>query len=121
MIGAELTKLDDKNLSLLTNRDILDMLAITCKGTQLERTDNHAIWKNCNSATPVIYIGLFNLSDNDDTISISLSDIGENLDDNIAYEMVDVWDKVISQTVDGRIEAKVPAHSVKVYKLLNIR
>lgn len=121
MIGAELTKLDDKNLSLLTNRDILDMLAITCKGTQLERTDNHAIWKNCNSANQVIYIGLFNLSDNDDTISISLSDIGENLDDNITYEMVDVWDKVISQTVDGRIEAKVPAHGVKVYKLLNIR
>jgi hypothetical protein len=121
MVGAELTKLDDWTLSLLTNSDILNMLSNTCKGIQLERTDNHAIWKSYNSADKTVCIGLFNLSDKDDKISISLSEIDEEFDVNKTYDIYELWDKTKSRTTDGKIETNVSAHGVKVYKIINIK
>ena len=46
MVGAELTKMDDWTLSLLTNEDLLALLDENCKGTQIERTDKVAFWIN---------------------------------------------------------------------------
>jgi hypothetical protein len=121
MVGAELTKLDDWTLSLLTNREILNMLNVDCKGTQLERTEEHAVWKNYNRIDKTICIGLFNLSENDDKISIRLSDIDEGLSGNKTYEIYELWDKTISHSICGKIEEKVPAHGVKVYKIAEIK
>jgi hypothetical protein len=121
MIGAELTKLDDRTFSLLTNKDILNMLTNTCKGTQLERTNDYAIWKNYNSADQSICIGLFNLSENDDKISISISEIDKSLDADKTYEIYELWDKTVSNTVEGKIETKVPSHGVKVYRINTIK
>ena len=46
MLGAELTKLDDKTLSLLTNRDVLSLLTDSCGAEQVRRDDTSAIWKS---------------------------------------------------------------------------
>jgi hypothetical protein len=111
MVGAELTKLDEWTLSLLTNKDILDMLKCECKGTQLERTDNYALWKNYNSINKTICIGLFNLSDKDDRISL-------NLGNDKPCGLYELWDKTISKSENGVIKAIVPAHGVRVYKII---
>jgi hypothetical protein len=113
MVGAELTKLDDWTLSLLTNKDILDMISGGCKGTQLERTDDHAVWKSYNDTDKTSRIGLFNLSDKAATISVSL-------DEDKAYRIYELWDKTISETTGGKIEAEVAPHGVRVYKITDV-
>jgi hypothetical protein len=109
MIGAELTKIDDWTLSLITNKDVLDMLNCNCKGIQLERTDKYAVWKNYNSSDKTTYIGLFNLSEADNKISVNIGDKD--------FKLYELWDKTTSNAADGLIEAVVPAHGVKVYKV----
>ena len=47
MIGAELTKMDDFTLSLLTNKELLVLLSEDFRGEQLRRSDEEADWKNC--------------------------------------------------------------------------
>lgn len=63
MLGAELTKLDDWTLSLLTNRDILAMLTPQCKPRQIVLDNQHAVWSAHNAEENTFYIALFNLGD----------------------------------------------------------
>ena len=118
MIGAELTKIDDWTLSLLTNHELLALMNENCQGTQIVRNDKVAVWKNKNSKTGVLHIALFNLSDMEDTISISYKDLEEDLDEQKNYLLHEIWDKTESQSKNSRIEATVAAHGVKVYKVM---
>ena len=43
MIGAELTKMDDWTLSLLTNEELLTLMGEHCRGKQLRRTETEAV------------------------------------------------------------------------------
>ena len=66
MLGAELTKLDEWTLSLLTNREVLRMLTPECKPTQLCLDDRKAVWKaeyiveENHTKKSVKYAALFN-------------------------------------------------------------
>lgn len=44
MLGAEMTKLDDKTLLLLTNERVLALLGSDYRGVQVERDEYHVIW-----------------------------------------------------------------------------
>ena len=48
MVGAELTKLDDWTLSLLTNREALSLLEDGHHGVQVQRTQDYAVWAGWN-------------------------------------------------------------------------
>ena len=65
MIGAELTKMDDFTLSLLTNKELLVLPSEDFRGEQLRRSDGEADWKNTSTKTGMITAALFNLSDTD--------------------------------------------------------
>ncbi len=67
MLGAEMTKLDDWTLSLLTNRDILAMRTPDCRPRQLFRTADEAAWTAFNEKTGEMYVAVFNLSDKEQT------------------------------------------------------
>lgn len=128
MIGAELTLLDDWTLSLLTNRDMLDMMKETCKGMQIVRTDDHAVWINQDEASGRLCVALFNLSDEEKMLSVALAELeiftaggqtasGEEIALGEEKTVFELWDKQESTTVSGRVEAMVPAHGVKVYRV----
>ena len=117
MVGTELTKMDEWTLSLLTNRELLSLLNENCHGTQLVRNDKMAVWKNKNSNTGELYVALFNLSDEESQIGIVLAELDENLDQNRAYRLYEIWDATENESMNGKIEAIVPAHGVKVYKV----
>ena len=117
MIGAELTKMDDWTLSLLTNQELLNLMNENCHGTQLVRDESKAIWKNKNDKTGMLHVALFNLSDEDERIGIALSDLEEAFAENQSYSLHEIWDKTDARVDNGRIEAVVPAHGVKVYLL----
>ena len=50
MIGAELTKLDDATLALLTNDEVLSLARTGSGATQVHRNDTSAVWKSYGSA-----------------------------------------------------------------------
>lgn len=69
MIGAELTKLDDFTESLLTNKCLLECIHQGGAPRQISRDRNHAVWMNQNSEDGSVYLALFNLSDEGQTVS----------------------------------------------------
>lgn len=143
MIGAELTKLDEWTLSLFTNTELLACLGENSRGMQIRRTEEQAVWINKDAVSGRLCVALFNLSDKDKTLSVSLEELPETdapdrvegtegmemdgpavkdglttkgslLADRILHEL---WTKEESRTTSGRIEAFVPAHGVRVYRV----
>lgn len=75
MLGAELTKLDNWTLSLLTNREVLDMLTPDCRPEQMYRTDDAAVWTAQNEKTGQRYVALFNLGEREQEICADLAEV----------------------------------------------
>lgn len=135
MIGAELTLLDEWTLSLLTNRELLACMGQTCHGMQIMRSEEQVIWKNEDTESGRLCVALFNISDTDAVLSVTLneltgargSDDGAGIDENAGRSgaegaesektLYELWTKEESRTVSGKIEAAVPAHGVKVYRV----
>ena len=135
MIGAELTLLDEWTLSLLTNRELLSCMGRTCHGMQIMRSEEQVIWKNEDTESGRLCVALFNISDTDAVLSVTLneltgargSDDGAGIDENAGRSgaegaesektLYELWTKEESRTVSGKIEAAVPAHGVKVYRV----
>ncbi len=120
MIGAELTRLDDWTLSLLTNEKILMLLSSSYVGRQLERDDTHAIWTCQNNRTKECYVALFELGENREKISVSLEEMqnltGMNLEEKALGEELWTGERTV---INGQIlSAEVAPHGVKVYELL---
>ncbi|HCI24353.1 MAG TPA: alpha-galactosidase [Lachnospiraceae bacterium] len=113
MIGAELTKMDDWTLSLLTNEELLALMGEHCKGKQLRRTETEAVWINVNSENNDTHVALFNLGDEEQTMTVSL----EELEADKTYTLHELWDKTDAQITGNEVKAVVPAHGVKVYKI----
>ncbi len=114
MAGAELTKLDDWTLGLLTNRELLSLLGENRRGVQLVRDASCAVWKNTDSKTGETAVALFNLSDETRELSLSLAE----LDPEKAGARVvlsDIWNQARTEAVEGQIQAAVPAHGVAAY------
>ena len=76
MIGSELTKLDDFTLSLLTNGDVLAIGRESWCGRPLFTTEKAAAWLAPRQDGQGVYAALFNLSDEDQLLTLSLPEAG---------------------------------------------
>lgn len=120
MIGAELTKLDEWTLSLLTNRKVLALLSTSCKGRQIERNAEYAVWASVNEETGARYAALFNLSDAERELIIPLSAVlseGEPVEEASEAELLELWTGEALYTQDGYIRTKAAAHGAKLYEI----
>lgn len=86
MLGAELTRLDDWTLSLLTNREVLALLDPERRRRQICRNENQAVWVSNDSADGSVCAALFNLSDEVqevdavwDELGIPMADLARDL------------------------------------------
>lgn len=116
MLGAELPKLDEQTLKLLTNDEVLHLVSNSNGAIQIERDNNHAIWLSKDNNDNSRYVAMFNLSDESQNLNISLKE----LEINSKVSVRDLWnhkDLVLADTV---INAKVPAHGAVLYKLSDI-
>lgn len=116
MLGAEMTKLDDWTLSLLTNRDLLELMKESCRGTQIMRSDDMAVWKNKDEKTGSVCVALFNLSDADAELSVALSELEEEFETETPA-LYELWEKTESAAFEGVVKATVEAHGVKVFRM----
>lgn len=114
MLGAEMTKLDDWTLSLLTNEAILAMRTPDCRPHQICLDNQKAIWTAHSNQTQKTYIALFNLSDQTSSIEISL----ENLSIQVgSFSLLDLWNGQLSSPASSAIRAILPPHGCVAYEL----
>lgn len=101
MLGAELTRLDEDTLSLITDRQLLGMLAEGRYGRQLAHNDRLAVWinepKDDRAVDKKSYVAVFNLADEDRLVELKLSEYDIEADDSFS--------------------AMLPAHGVKVISI----
>jgi hypothetical protein len=121
MIGAELTLLTDDERAFLTNKELLRTMDGKHSGHQLRRSDDEAVWVNIDEEGSEVFIGLFNLSDEEREIVCDIDAFkagaavihsAQNLKDVWAGRMMD-----FDPSEAKNISAKVPAHGVTVYRL----
>jgi len=116
MLGAELPKLDKQTLELLTNDEVLHLVSNSNGAIQIERDNNHAIWFSKDNNDNSSYVAMFNLSDENQNLSISLDQIGINSKVSVR----DLWNHEDLTPSDTVITTKVSAHGAVLYKLSNI-
>lgn len=114
MLGAEMTKLDDFTLSLLTNKKVLAMLTPDCKPKQISLDDTQAIWFASNNKTNKKYVALFNLSDEIANISVNLEEL-----DILKTEvtLTDLWTNNSSKNINKIISKELAPHASAVYEI----
>lgn len=114
MLGAEMTKLDEWTLSLLTNQAILDMLSPDCKPDMVVLNEEESVWVACDEHTNRRYAALFNLSDAERKMEITLSGIE-------TFETAGTWKELWSNDTgmirSSSVSFVVPSHGCKVIAL----
>ncbi len=113
MLGAEMTKLDEQTLSLLTNNRILAMLPPSCKPSQFCRDDEKAIWQAYDSETDKHYVALFNLSEKELIVAATLEELGFN---EASVSLIDLWTGEETSSV-ASISARIKPHACMVYEV----
>lgn len=119
MIGAELTKLDDFTLSLLTNRRILDLLTPECRPHQLVRDGEQAVWTARNDRTGELFAALFNLSDEERCVSLCISDLESTGPEILVTgdSFLELWGEKQEALQNGSLAPRIPAHGCRVYQI----
>lgn len=118
MLGAELTKLDDWTLSLLTNKDILAMRNPAFLPHQLCLDEQKAVWTAADAENSTVYTALFNLSDTGTELALPLTDLAEHLScpAEAFKQLTSLWEHSVSEVTDT-IRATLAPHSCIVYRL----
>lgn len=115
MFGGDLPGNDEFTLSLLTNPDVLKMHRESTDVRQLFQQDGKLAVTSRNPKTGERYLAVFNISDNTESlkISISLSETGINRKSSIT----NMWTGENVGTFTGEFSVTLPAHTSGLYRL----
>ena len=117
MIGGELTMMDPMSLSLLTNRELLEMHKNGQHAVQLERTDDHAIWVSHDPEKNIGYLAMFNLADEERAVHCWTGTIEDHGQKAYTGEAVqEIWTGSQPSFSTGSLACLIPAHGVKVFR-----
>lgn len=114
MLGAELTKLDDWTLSLLTNWEVLGLLDPANRAKQLMRDETGAVWHSHHPDNSSHYIALFNFEDEKEMTF----DLEQAKSDGMlsSYGIVrEVWTGRIIEVKDGKMTDTIARHGAGLY------
>lgn len=75
MLGGEMTMLNRDTRQYLCNKKLLSLLGENRKGRQVYRTEKAAVWMNVNESGDDLYLAFFNLSEEDQEITCSFSEL----------------------------------------------
>ncbi|MDE6635187.1 MAG: alpha-galactosidase, partial [Lachnospiraceae bacterium] len=107
MIGAELTKLDDFSLQLLTNDKALHLLENSHGAREIKADENIIVWTSEDNNGVDKYVAVFNVSETDMDVNISeLSGIAGDGEELWSGESVPA-DKELSIAKHGAVLVKV--------------
>lgn len=108
MMGGEMTKNDAFTFGLLTNADVLDIGRESFCGHPLRTTADEAVWVAPRRDGQGVYVALFNLSDEERTVSVAATQYegGQNA--------TELWTKADCSAADG-LSATLAPHDAVVY------
>jgi hypothetical protein len=116
MMGGEMRENDEFTLSLLQNRELIDMLKNSSGARQFKREEidgkGEIIWtstgENCK------YVALFNTDDTEREISFNITDISIG---GVKYSVWDMWKHEEYAVTDNTFSAKVNSHGARLFKI----
>lgn len=114
MIGAELTKLDEWTLGLLTNKHVLRLLTCSKNARQLERDDKHAVWLSQDTEDTSKYLAVFNFEEENQEITVAAESCG--IESYTGMMLKELWTNEIITIDGGRVSISVPSHGARLYK-----
>ena len=100
MLGAELTKLDEKTLELLTHKPLYQMLKETGNAREVYRDENFIIWKTESETKK--YTAIFNISSENRMAPMHIVD-------KAFADSVELWS---GQQMCQETECEIPTHGV---------
>ncbi|MFV0400299.1 MAG: glycoside hydrolase family 27 protein [Oscillospiraceae bacterium] len=112
MVGAELRDNDDFTLSLLTNREILEMHGGSSGAKQVWRSEGTVVWCSRHKDGDV-YMAVFNISDGETAPDLPLTLAG--IYGSAAVR--DLWEGRELGVMERRIRMNLVAHDAKVFRL----
>lgn len=114
MIGAEMTKLDAFSMSLLTNRELIEILQHTHSAHPLFRRivdgSEQIAWFTSHQDGKSFYVALFNAGEEGCEIVVDIPVYGE-------FEVYDIWESKKAGVIEGSMSAHIAAHGAKVFRL----
>ena len=113
MLGAELTRLDDWTMSLLTNREVLSLLDPARKRRQASRDERQAVWVSRDPADDSVCAALFNLSDEEREISA----LWDALDAPAAAYAADLWTGEHMDCGGDALRVRIEPHGCRLLQL----
>ena len=112
ILGANLTKLDEPTLALITNRDVLDVNQHSHDGRQVAREGDTVAWTASGFGTKR-YLALFNLNDKEKTINRSYDFY--NLPAK-TYRSRELWSNS-DRGISSSVKITLPAHGCILLEL----
>ena len=112
ILGGELRENREEDLAVITNRDIIEINQYSSQNKQLRRNKNEAVWY-CKDKDNNDIIALFNLSDEERTVSLDISVYGMNS----TYTAFNLWTKERAESVEGVFSAVIPPHATVIVRL----
>ncbi len=117
MLGAELTKLDEVTLQILTNEKVLHLLNYSSGAKQVMRDKHQAIWYTTGIEEDVLYLALFNLSDEARSITITPEELTMDSFNDFIFE--ELWSGDIFKNLSSVFEVMILTHGAKLFKLIH--
>lgn len=113
--GGHLPDNDAFTLSLLTNKNVLDVLRYSSNNKPLFNNDHQAAWVATDTRNGAVYLALFYHGDAhaSEAISISLTD----LDIHSTVQLTDLWTGKSLGSTSDKISVDVPKHGAVLLKV----
>ena len=115
MFGGDLPSNDEFTLSLLTNEEVLRMHRESTDVRQLFQEDGKVAITSKNPNTGEVYLALFNISDNETPVEVSV-DLAE-LGLDAECTVMDLWSNEDLGTASGTFSQPLAAHASGLFKL----
>jgi alpha-galactosidase len=114
MIGGDLTAADDWTLSLLTNREVLDVDQHSTGNRVVVSNEQVVIWvADASGVSDTHYVGVFNRSESSQTVHFDLK--GPKLSE-VKFGVRDLWEHKDLEEASS-LNVTVPSHGVALYAL----
>lgn len=115
MFGGDLPSNDEFTLSLLTNEEVLRMHRESTNVRQLFQKDGKVAITSKNPDTGEVYLALFNISDSEEPVNVSVDLAELGLDTKCT--VMDLWSNEDLGTASGTFSQPLAAHASGLFKL----
>jgi hypothetical protein len=115
MFGGNLPDNDEFTLSLLTNKEVLEINQNSINNRELENSDGLIVWTADVPGSPDKYVAFFNTgNERSETINLNLSEL--NLDSSFVAK--NLWTKDTTELSNGLLSKEIAPHASAVFRLI---